>query len=506
MSLQARDVGDGASSKKLFYVLLLLLLLIGLILHLRSTEYPFLPVDDAYTTLHNAQVMRAGEDRNFGTTPPLSGATSAPHLLLVAGLLNFFPSAWASFAAAWIGVVLYALALAHLAFVHRASPAQAALIVMVGLGVGLTLHQLFNGLETGLAMAGLTWALALASTAEKSGSRWPRLVLYGQLPFLRPELAAAASLFLLLEGSHHWRRTASVERTVKAMGVDVGVVLLAAAPWLLWYQASLGVPVPASVEAKRLYFAEGCLPARIKIDWVLLSLAAFARTMGLLVVGFALLFRSRPGWVGVAFMVVFFLAYYTLFPGALGHYEQRYVYVLVPVLLFGFVSLLADSNRFLRHGVTVMLVLLAAQSISNGAAAWNQNKLNARFTEAELEGMAAWSRNHLPRDAVLLVHDVGYISHATDFRLVDFVGLKTPSSVHFHRTMTWPSCGEHRGQAVHQIALLGRPGYLVMLQGWDRIYRITDSLRSQGWRVDEVRSPHETHAYRIYRLGLPDPR
>src|SRR3990172_3570435 len=97
MSLQARDVGDGASSKKLFYVLLLLLLLIGLILHLRSTEYPFLPVDDAYTTLHNAQVMRAGEDRNFGTTPPLSGATSAPPLLLVTGLLTFFPSSSPSF-------------------------------------------------------------------------------------------------------------------------------------------------------------------------------------------------------------------------------------------------------------------------------------------------------------------------------------------------------------------------------------------------------------------------
>src|SRR3972149_11673206 len=124
MSLQARDVGDGASSKKLFYVLLLLLLLTGLILPLRSTEYPFLPVDDAYTTLHNAQVMRAGEDRNFGTTPPLSGATSAPHLLLVTGLLNFFPSAWASFAAAWIGVVLYALAPPHPPFVHRASPAH----------------------------------------------------------------------------------------------------------------------------------------------------------------------------------------------------------------------------------------------------------------------------------------------------------------------------------------------------------------------------------------------
>src|SRR3990172_2963562 len=204
MSLQARDVGDGTSSKKLFYVLLFLLLLTGLILHVRSTEYPFLPVDDAYTTLHSAEVMRAGEDRNFGTTPPLNGATSAPHVLLVAGLLSFFPPAWASFAAAWLGVVLYALALAHLAFVHRASPAQAALVVLVGLGVGLTLHQLFNGLETGLAMAGLTWALALESTAAEPGRRWPRLVLFGQLPFLRPELAAAAALVLGLEGSHHW--------------------------------------------------------------------------------------------------------------------------------------------------------------------------------------------------------------------------------------------------------------------------------------------------------------
>jgi hypothetical protein len=494
--------GNVSSSRKFFYVALLLLLLIAFFIDLRATDYPLFPVDDAYTTLHNAEVLQAGEDKNFGDVSPLTGATSAVHLVLVAGLLNFFPSAWASFAAAWIAAVLYALALAYLAFVHRASPLLAAMVVVVGLGVGLTLHQLFNGLETGLAMAGLTWALALTSAPE-GRPRWPRLLLYGQLPFLRPELAAAVVLFWLFEAWRHWRETGSGQHMAKAVAFDIGITLLAAAPWLLWYQASLGVPMPTSVEAKRLFFSEGCLPSSVKLSWTAETLVRFAKTADLLVVGFVLLFGSRLGWVGVAFTAIFLLAYYILFPGALGHYEQRYMYVLVPVLVFGLVSHLSSSSQKLMGGITAVLILVAAQSIWNGSSALETNRANSKFTQMELDALAAWCRDNLPSDAVLLVHDVGYISHATDFRLVDFVGLKTPSSVGFHRSITWPTSGQGRGEAVHEIALGSRPDYLVMLSGWDEIYNITDSLRARGWRLDEVRRPQREEGYSVYRLGIP---
>jgi hypothetical protein len=289
----------------------------------------------------------------------------------------------------------------------------------------------------------------------------------------------------------------------KAVAFDIGITLLAAAPWLLWYQVSLGVPMPASVEAKRLFFSEGCLPSSVKLSWTAETLVRFTRTVDLLVVGFVLLFGSRLGWVGGAFSAIFFLAYYMQFPGALGHYEQRYVYVLVPVLVYGLVSHLSSSNQKLVGGITAVLILVAAQSIWNGSSALETNGANSKFTQMELDGLAGWCRENLPSDAVLLVHDVGYISHATDFRLVDFVGLKTPSSVRLHRSITWPTCGQGRGEAVHEIALGSRPDYLVMLKGWDEIYNITDSLRSRGWRLDEVRRPNVEEGYSVYRLSAP---
>jgi hypothetical protein len=151
----------------------------------------------------------------------------------------------------------------------------------------------------------------------------------------------------------------------------------------------------------------------------------------------------------------------------------------------------------------VLLILLTAQSLWNGSTALERNRLNAGFTKTELVDLTSWCRDNLSPDAVLLIHDAGYISHATDFRLVDFVGLKTPSSVHLHRSITWPTCGLGRGQAVHEIALGAHPDYLVMLQGWNRIYKITQSLRTRGWRLDEVRRPDGGEGYSVYRLGVP---
>ncbi|MGH9461247.1 MAG: hypothetical protein ACRD1X_08510 [Vicinamibacteria bacterium] len=115
---------------------------------------------------------------------------------------------------------------------------------------------------------------------------------------------------------------------------------------------------------------------------------------------------------------------------------------MVPVLVFGLVS----QNQKLVGGITAVLILVAAQSIWNGWSALETNRANSKFTQMELDALAGWCRENLQPDAVLVIHDVGYTSHATDFRLVDFVGLKTPSSVGFHR----PTCGQGRGQAVQR--------------------------------------------------------
>jgi hypothetical protein len=121
-----------------------------------------------------------------------------------------------------------------------------------------------------------------------------------------------------------------------------------------------------------------------------------------------------------------------------------------------------------------------------------------------LVAVSDWSNHHLPSGATLLIHDAGYISYATRFRLVDFVGLKTPSSIAFNRTYTYGTCGIGRALAVAEIARMAKPEYLVMVKDWDRGFRITEGLTALGWHLDEL-SKGESYddSYSLYRLTPP---
>ncbi len=146
--------------------------------HFVFTARPFFPVDDAYITLHNARVLNTGADDNYSGVPPVVGATSPLHLLLVTLLLSAFEPERALLAASWIGVTLYVFGLMRLVWAHSGSIPHATLVVATGLMAGLTLHQLFNGMETGLAMAGLVWALVLVSE-NRDSVWWLRPCVYG---------------------------------------------------------------------------------------------------------------------------------------------------------------------------------------------------------------------------------------------------------------------------------------------------------------------------------------
>ncbi|MCB9610812.1 MAG: hypothetical protein H6716_29780, partial [Polyangiaceae bacterium] len=172
-----------------FYWFLSLGALAGAVYHLTRPGEPMFPFDDSYITLHNAQVLLSGHDANYEGVSALYGATSLPHLVLVALALLVLPPPHALLLTQWLAVWVYAVGLLLLAFVHRTSSVFAVALTITGLGVGLSVHQLFNGLETGLALAGMVWTLVLASP---SVPRRPLLlaVLLGTLPFFRPEFFA----------------------------------------------------------------------------------------------------------------------------------------------------------------------------------------------------------------------------------------------------------------------------------------------------------------------------
>jgi hypothetical protein len=114
--------------------------------------HPWFPVNDA-NVLH-MEVLHTGEIRIIGT--PAARATSLPHLVLIRAFLFILPPAWAMFKRP-VDRSLLALA-------QRASPSPTGprLSRLFAWPRATAITLVLNGMETGLAMAALAWALALA--------------------------------------------------------------------------------------------------------------------------------------------------------------------------------------------------------------------------------------------------------------------------------------------------------------------------------------------------------
>lgn len=457
-------------------------LLLGATFHLTRPGEPLFPFDDSYITLHNAQTLLRGSDPNYSGVSALYGTTSLPHVVLVALALLALPPAHALLLTQWLAVWAYALGLLRLAFARGASLVFAGALLVAGLGAGLGVHQLFNGLETGLAMAGIVWSLALVSQPQPRRPVELGLLL-GTLPFIRPELIALSLPLGALAAQRLWR----VSGRRPAL-LFLACLALGALPWLLAFGVATHSLGPATVDAKQAFFAQGCAPESVKRLHAWRAVRQFGGEVGpWLCLGALLGLFSVPGRIGLGFIAVFLGAYYLRFPGALQHYEHRYLYVCVPLFAFGFVQAFAQRRRVVRLGATLVLggVALAVltQDVSSGI---RQARGSRYFTATELAGLARWAEQNLDKDAPTAVHDAGYLAYATSLPLVDVVGLKTPDAVATHRRVTLPSCGARRAEAVLEVLERHRARTLILYRG---AFQLEPGLEHAAWKLERI-GPH----------------
>lgn len=451
---------------------------------------PDFPLDDAYITLHNAAALIAGGDDPAYGVAPLRGATSPVHLLVVAAFGTLMDLRWAASAAAWLGAVAYLFGLLAAAR-QRALPAWATASV-VGLGAiaGMSAYHLVNGLETGLAMAGVVWAMVLASGPP--GWRLPLLL--GALPFVRPELALLAVPLFLRQA---WlRRSAGAP---KRIAPDLAASIAAALPWLAWMWIETGAIVPQTGGAKVAFFAEAGLPAMAKALSVIGAIGTFVFQIGPLILGFIGLRMAPAGRPALLFVAAMLMLFGFTLPGGLYHNWSRYLYLVVPLLILGLADMLAKAEEpGARRRAGIVLGVSFAFAAAILPLHVNRLAEGLAFTRTELAGVAAWVRAHVPRDAVVAVHDAGYMAFAAERRLVDIVGLKTPAAQAAHEALTGPTRGAARGEALARILAESHVSYFVVWNEWDAIFGLTAGLRAAGVTLTRLRGEG---AYAVYRLG-----
>lgn len=265
-----------------------------------------------------------------------------------------------------------------------------ALLLALATGVGNTYLQVTNGLETGFALAAIVAAIAAAYEVRIGAAA----MFAGVLPWLRPDLGligGAILIAILWEHPRQWRRVFFIP-------------LVIALPWALWALLDTGHLIPNTVNAKRVFFAEGCLPLASKLRifgqgvtaWGVLMLPAA-------VIGVPGLFRGRLGRFLVVAAIATLGVFLVQLPGAVFYNHHRYLYpILLPALLYGSVPALREwSPRW----VWLLLVasawpLLSMQS--DRADVW-------RTSANELIALREWVDQNIPADARIATHDAGVL-------------------------------------------------------------------------------------------------
>jgi hypothetical protein len=443
--------------------------------------------DDAYITLTSAQALWSGTIPNYADTPPLYGVTSPVHVLVVAGLVKVTPPLTALWLSQLIGVALYASGLWVLGRSWRLSRLQSALFLLIGITTGLVPNHLFSGLETGLVLGSVTWSLALA---QNRSSMAP--IVFGTLPFVRPELAVLGVLLF----AWWWWHAVGRDRTQGLI-----LVIAAALPWMLLLAWQLGSVVPSAASAKGHFLAEHCWSSGVKGSLAVMALGAWAWALGPVALGTLGIVRPGVHRVALIGLAIAVIAYAAGLPSHLPRYHhQRYLYGWTPVLLAGGLAVLGWRVKILTVGLPLIAVItfIRVPWALESTETWRTAFL------PEQAALVEWLEAHVEPSSTLLVIDAGHLAFSTAHPLVDAVGLKSPTVTALHQRLTGPSCGQERGQALSEIAGAAKADYFISWGEWELNMRLGDQLRAAGWEVELVRMrpPGVIHEwwYPVFRI------
>jgi hypothetical protein len=460
-----------------------------------TTKPFFFPLDDAYIILHNATVLLTGVDHNYIGTPALVGTTSPVHLALTAFLMKMvsFSPAITLFTLNWIYILIYALGICRLAIIYQLNFIQTLMCLFLGLFTGVMPYQLLNGLETGLAISIITWTLVFFSEPLNDFRRVCILFFCALMPFIRPELCVFSFfIYIYLSTLEH-----------RAFGIlkNLGILIFFASPWLIWMFVTTGAIYPLTIDAKKAFFANDLNSTLVFFHNIIRFIHLISLPLSLMII-FLWTSANKIGKIALGFMLIFLTSYLFTNPLLISQNYGRYLYIFIPFLLFGGMRGLKDSQLFFQVMAKIFLSVAFIYQIILSPTIFNSYYLGNIHHEQKLfPETVNWCNKNIPKNATILIQDAGYLAFTTQYKLVDIVGLKTPSNIYYHKLLTYPSHGKYRSKAISEIALKYGGQYLILTPEWDRIFHISDDLKKLGWEVLLLHQSAGENGYLIYKLN-----
>gem|GEM_PF-6628165 len=345
-------------------------------------------------------------------------------------------------------------------------------------------------------MGAVIWCLI--ALEAKITPLWGYLLI-GLLPFIRPELAAFSGMAIL--DIFIYKKWGDKARLIRG-----GLFMIAlAGSFALFLLLTSGSVLPQTASAKNYFYAESCFSLKNKFYITFIRFKSFFAEISIASLGFIFCLLTKRRFLTVGFFIAFTAAYFWQFPDALHFNHHRYMYILLPCAAYGIIYILQILSKAEVRGrrwivVAALLVITCFNASSLTDSILTHQKDCHCFTDESREILEWIAENDSP-NAPLLILDAGLSSEIQEFKLIDFVGLKTLGAMKLHQQNTYAKCGL-TPETADNIASLGNPRWLVSTYSWDRSFNVPALLWKAGWTIRPVHfNQQKSMYYRVYSIS-----
>jgi len=465
--------------------------------------------DDSYITLGFARNLALHGALTLDGTTFWCGMTSPLHVFLVSLLAKLFGSVEASAIFVGMASIVFLVIAMYLWVKELTRDKKIALLAsFLTASSGWIIFDALSGLET---VTFILLSVLVFYFVERRSIYLVGLFL-GLSIWTRPEgwFLLVAVLISQLVIAFLNKDSSTMLSKLKRIGMEAGVAFALVVLLLIVNFAYTASPLPSTALTKAYFFAEPSMALATKAhffwDAVHLWYGAliFASPFILVLLAFARYTRQRSYMY--IYPLLFYVFYFILFPGSLGHYWCRYQHIFLPIVFLllgeGAVNL---SNLLRKRWKIVVVVLLAAviflnqwQSLSTGQQRYNGATRSILSVNIEL---ARWLEANTDADDVIAVHDIGTVTYFLGQRkVVDLVGLINPGVNKYYREGVTAIAFEER--QISSYLAEKEVNYLVIFDDWRRFLNLGPEDMSVFHLVYESKPIYGSNArYRVYSLS-----